>query len=140
MHISMCVPPRSLVDQLQVTVCVPPLCAVLGGDDGVCVCVEDGVFVCVCVSLYVCVCEYVCVGVSVFEGVCVSVCVWHTRVCLSVCVCVCAIREHVTQKGWVKIGTDCMREVMCTDRELDVSYVVCGARMYTCVYTDKGCL
>jgi len=40
----------------------------------------------------------------------------------------------------VKNGTDCMREVMCTDRELDVSYVVCGARMYTCVYTDKGCL
>jgi len=90
MHICMCVPARSLLDQLEVTVCLPPLCAVLWGDDGVCVCVEDGVFVCVCVSFYVCVCEYVCVCVRVFEEVCACECVCgtHESVCLSVFVCV----------------------------------------------------
>ena len=90
MHICMCVPPRSLLDQLEVTVCLPPLCAVLWGDDGVCVCVKDGVFVCVyvCLSIYVCVST--CVWVLVCSRGCVRVCVCgtHESVCLSVFVCV----------------------------------------------------
>ena len=63
------------LDQLGVSVYLPSLCAVLWGDDGVCmcVCVRVCVIVCVCVCLYVCVRMCACV---------------YVRVC--VCVCVCA--------------------------------------------------
>jgi len=51
-----CAPAHSLVDQLGVSVYLPPLCAVLWGDDGA------RVRVCLRVCEYVCVsCVYVCV-------------------------------------------------------------------------------
>jgi len=52
-----CVPVHSLVDQLGVSVYLPPLCAVLWEDDGVHVCVFVYARVCLCgVCVYVCVC------------------------------------------------------------------------------------
>jgi len=48
-----CVPTHSVVDQLGVSVYLPPLCAVLWGDDGVhvCVCVYECASVCVYVLI-----------------------------------------------------------------------------------------
>ena len=79
-----CVPAHSLHDLLGVSFYLPPLCAVLWGDEGVHVCVLAcvRVFVCMCIFVYVCV--YGCVCLWLFACVYVSV-----VVCVCVCVCMC---------------------------------------------------
>jgi len=78
---------HSLVDQLLVSVYLPPMCAVLWGNHGVHVfvfaCVR--VFVFVCIFVYLCVCMCVCVCLR--HCTCVYVCVC---VCVCDCFCVCA--------------------------------------------------
>ena len=63
-HMGVCAT-HSVVDQLGVSVYLPPLCAVLWGDAGVHVCVCA--YVCMCVLI--CVNERVCLGGSEWERV-----------------------------------------------------------------------